>query len=457
MVDPIINTERPGWGRKIWNGVLAFLLKIKKLFARNVTTPPLPTIEPVNSDGLDDDQPYNEYSEAIGKIENVIVRTGLHKHIVASHKYLYELGRRDGALGIQMNITDIARASVQSMFRHIYVVLKGKIGALKAKLELEENIMLDNEKLYAQELSHYDYLKYQYRFFPKNHSFLLFLIYTVVALALIIADMPLALDLIQKGFNFPGEGYEHLFQPGKFLTVLKENWETSVTALGVALCTVYIKICYDEFIGTPYANKLMTSKMFLKENNIEADGEHSDRIAKENNLKNTIKVIILLITITAILFLAFFRIETAKEYNNENFSDTPWAHIAFVSITLLFPIVGGICLSYALNNLQNLLRYKRSKRQYESSRTQLLNAVEICALSRTNYEDISAAVEILIDENGVVEEYKNHLMAFYNRGYAIGAMQPEKYTKNEDFYTKIHEWRNIAITRKINHHIGKLN
>ncbi len=73
------------------------------------------------------------------------------------------------------------------------------------------------------------------------------------------------------------------------------------------------------------------------------------------------------------------------------------------------------------------------------------------------YYDLFAADEKLINENLFVEEYKDYLVAFYERGYAIGGMQPDKYAGGEDFYNKILEWRSLAVSRRINIHIGLSN
>jgi hypothetical protein len=412
---------------------------------------PLP---PISAANLDDDDSYDDYSQKVSGLDDVVVKLGVHKRISASHKYMYEMGRRDGSLGVRLDITDIARATAQSMFRHIFVILKGKLGSLGAQLKSEEEIMNVEEKSYKREQAYYDYMKYQYRFFPRNYSFLLFIIYLVVAIALVLADMPLALKLIQKGFDIEGPGFGELFEPGKFWSTIAANWETAITAVGIALCTVYIKIYYDEFVGTPYANRLMSFKKFLEENGIELHEETQRKINREAVIKTVIKTLLVLITIVCIVVLARFRYQTSAQ---EGSPMTPLTGWAFLGITLLFPLIGGVCLSYALNNLQNRVRLIRAKHNCKRRLRVLRVRVTEYMYAKTNYEDMDAAAARLGDETRMVEEYKNYLIAFYERGYAIGAMQPDKYAKGEEFYTKILEWRNIAISRRINHSINKLN
>ena len=89
-------------------------------------------------------------------------------------------------------------------------------------------------------------------------------IYGAVALVLVLADIPLALELTRRGFNLksdPNNAISDLFlattQDGfvsHFFRVLTSNWEVVVFATGVAFCTIYIKIFYDDFIGVPLEN-----------------------------------------------------------------------------------------------------------------------------------------------------------------------------------------------------------
>lgn len=436
--------------------------RIKNWFARLFNPPPPNTpdsvaelpLPPAAVANLDDDDSYDEYSQKVSGLDDIVVKLGVHKRISASHKYMYEMGRRDGSLGVRLDITDIAKATAQSMFRHIFVILKGKLGSLGAQLQSEKNIMDVEENSYKREQAYYDYMKYQYRFFPRNYSFLLFIIYLLVAIALIVADMPLALKLIHKGFDLEGPGFSELFEGGKFWSTIAANWETTITAVGIALCTVYIKIYYDEFVGTPYANRLMSFKKFLEENGIELQEETQRKINREVVIKTVIKTLLVLITLVCIVVLARFRYQTSALEGSPMMPLTGWA---FLGITLLFPLIGGVCLSYALNNLQNRVRLIRAKRNCGRRLDVLRMRVKDYSYAKTNYEDLDAAAARLGDEIRMVEEYKNYLIAFYERGYAIGAMQPEKYAKGEEFYTKILEWRNIAISRRINHSINKLN
>lgn len=403
----------------------------------------------------DDHELYEEYPEKLNGLDDIVEDLQVHKRMSASHKYMYEMGKRDGSAGIRLEITDMARATAHSMFQRIFVMLKGRLGSLDAHLQSEKNIMEVEEKLYRHEQAYCDYVTYQYRFFPRNYSFLLAAGYLIVALALIAADLPLALKLIQKGFDIPGTGFEELFMEGKFWDTMASNWETAVTALGIALCTVYIKIFYDEYVGTPYASRLMSFKKFLEENGFEQhDEKAAKKISIEANIKLGIKTALVIVTIVCIVVLALFRNETnAEEVEKPKY----YAQIAFLAITILFPVIGGVCLSYALNNLQNRMRLIRAKRACSKRLKILREEVKKYTQAKNNYEDMFAAAARLGDENKMVEEYKDYLVAFYKRGYALGAMLPEKHVNGEDFYTKVLEWRNVAISRTINHSINKLN
>ncbi len=414
--------------------------------------------ESISVAGLDEDDAYEQYTANIEGLDDVIVTLGLHKRVSASHKYMYEMGRRDGALGIRPgNMINIAIAAAQEMSRHIYVILKGKVAALKAELITRENIMKYEEQLQRRDQVYYDYTQYQYRFFPRSHSMLLFFLYLFFSVALIIADIPLAVTLIQQGFDLPmspnaEENFAWLFR-GDFWKIIATNWETMATALGISFCTIYIKIYYDEFIGTPYASKLMTFRRFLEENAIEDIDITEREVKQEHKIKFIWKTVLFALTILIILLLAFFRLETASAETKM----TPFRAAAFIAITVLFPLIGGICLSHALTNIQNLGRLRKARMNCIRSRIHLMQAVEAFTIIKKRCTDLDAADDRLGNEERMVKEYSDYLSAFYERGYAIGSMQPEKYTRGEDFYTKVLEWRNNAVSRKINYHIGKFN
>lgn len=441
------------------DNVRAFWKKIKIFFQNKPVDPAKSGSSPSEQSILDNDEHYDEYLRRIRRLDDIVVKTGLHERVSASQKYMYEMGRRDGSLGVKLkSLGDMALATARDTFGHIHIILKGKIAELQAELNAANNERDNADTLYRREQAYYDYVQFQYRFFPRSYSFLLFIIYFVIAIALIVADMPLALILIRQGFNLEG-GTGHLrfpflFQKGQFWNIIAANWQTTITAVGIALCTIYIKMYYDEFVGTPYANRLMTFRRFMEENGFTQSGAVESKVRTEHIVKACIKTVLVIFTIASIVILAEFRLRTAMA--TEHFPSDFFSNAAFVVITVLFPLIGGICLSHALNNIQNLTRMWKAKRKYEASRKKLRQAVRVCTVVEKNYNNLVAADDQLGKEK-TIEEYKIHLIAFYERGYAIGGMQPEKYIRGEDFYSKILEWRNIAVSRKINNHISSLN
>jgi hypothetical protein len=408
---------------------------------------------------LDEDEYHDVYLKKLSGLDDVVVKLKLYERLGASLKYFYEMGRRDGALGIRLQkINNLAKSNAKEIFEHIYVVLNGKLAALQAEFDAVTDMKKNDEKSYKNEQAYYDYVKYQYRFFPRSHSILLFFLYAIVAFALILADIPLAIGLIREGFNLPGgEDLAALFR-GDFWKTIGDSWEICLTSLGISLCTIYIKIYYDEFVGTPFASRFMTFRQFLAENDINAS-EDIVAVNKEHRRKVLWKTLFFFFTLLSILALALFRLSTAakmKAAGSGGFEIDFFSGSAFVFITILFPLIGGICLSYALNNLQNRTRLWRARIQNKIARKRWLRTIGTATVVERNYNDMVAAHKRLSDETNQVKEYEMYLLASYERGYAIGGMQPQKYVQGEDFFTKIYEWRNLAISRKINHHICHL-
>ncbi len=460
MDTPKTNT----WFYRIGQSIGSFFRAFRNLFKRKDPIIPVTASVPQESNNLDEDKSFEEYSKRISELDDIIVKLGLYKRISASHRYMYEMGRRDGSLGVVIkDFINIAKATAQETFRHIYVVVKGKLASAQAEKDTRFDIMDYDKQSHERDQAYYDYIKYQYRFFPRSYSWLLFVVYLGISLALILADMPLAFTLIHDGFNLPGssaigETFQELFT-GNAKLILAKNWETVVTSLGIALCTIYIKIYYDEFVGTPYANKLMTFNRFVQENdlikNIADDEAGRKNIEKEHRDKRKWKTGLAIFTLLSIIALACLRLQAAS--NNDEFDLNFISGAAFIAISILFPVIGGICLSHALTNLQNMSRLIRAKQNCKNSLRKYLDSVEQFTIVQKEYEDLSAANNRLGDEARMVGEYEEYLFAFYNRGYGIGSRQPDKYTIGEDFYSKVMGWRNLGVSKKINHYISKLN
>jgi hypothetical protein len=445
---------------------------IGRLFIRKHN--PAPPVQPqVQANPGRGESVYEEYADAVFGQDNEIINLGVHKRVSATHKYMYEIGRRDGIHGVQLaNLADLAQAKAQEMFRHIYVTLKGSLASALARQKTQAAIMNSDKQCYEREEAYYNYVKYQYRYFPRYYSWKLGLMYLLIALALVLADIPLALTLIRHGFNLPGTELTDLFQ-GNFWDKIADNWETVTTAMGIALCTVYIKIFYDDFIGTPYAGKAMTFRKFIEENDMgipqPANEELFAKIKKEDRFKKWWKIGLVLFTLAVIIILGLFRQETSVASARQAaalqqgtplnpadiFELTFLGRLAFVGVTILFPVIGGICLSHSLTNFQNMRRLAKAQTSYESSRNKYLYSVEQFSIIEKQFEDLDAADKRFNEEEKIIEEYRAYLVSFYRRGYAIGAMQPGD--TGGDFFSRVMEWRNTAIGRKINTHINKLN
>src|SRR5262249_35965970 len=120
------------------------------------------------------------------------------------------------------------------------------------------------ERDYKTKNAYYEKLNRAYQYNHRQFSLLLGFIYGFFALVLVLADIPLALELTKLGFNLkadPNNAISDLFvfnAPEGFffhtIKILSANWEVVLFATGVAFCTIYIKIFYDDFVGVPLEN-----------------------------------------------------------------------------------------------------------------------------------------------------------------------------------------------------------
>src|SRR6201988_4165057 len=135
---------------------------------------------------------------------------------------------------------------------------------LDSQVAILETIKENAERDYETKNAYYEKINRAYQYNHKHFSWLLGAIYGFFALVLVLADIPLALGLTKRGFDLKADlesPISDLFAYGTaegfwlhLFKVLTVNWEVVLFATGIAFCTIYIKIFYDDFIGVPLEN-----------------------------------------------------------------------------------------------------------------------------------------------------------------------------------------------------------
>lgn len=464
VLDAKKDTGFAGWLKRLWRSLTGGI-------TNDLTTGPRPTTGQPQP-GFN--KPYEDFEENLKRLGEELAIPELQDNFRANKRFFLESGCRDGAIGADgSDITAIAETHAQNLFDQANVIIKSKLAALETELEAAERIKKRDEENDKEQHAYYNYLQHGYRYFPRTFSLSLGVIYFISFLVLLLADIPLALRLIIDGFNLHSDDKLPELFTGNTMEIIKSNWEVFTTAIGIAMCTVYIKIFYDEFIGTPYGNKYLSKSKFLE---VSLKGHHPGPagsaednralIDKENKRKQLWKYFIAAITVAALIALALFRIHTISLYviDDKTFETVlpqvpnGWQRdAAVIAITLLFPIISGICLSLSLTSFQNASRYRKTGNDCTESSNRFIESLKRYTEIKREFENLSTELKNWNSDNKLLENHIHLLVAHYKYGRSIGITQPDLLTRDKDFFDKVKLWREKVTARRINTKIIQAN
>lgn len=412
---------------------------------------------------------------------------GLEANVRARGRYFFTLGFEDGIKGIrnEASVLEVAKGEARNLVEYVKAISLGKTKALESEKKVRQSILGDEKQRYTVARDYLERITHYYQHEPRNFAVLLGFIYFLVASALIFADIPLAKKLTIEGFY------------------LKDDYKSFSLVIGLALCTVYIKIYYDDYVATPLGtwvrqfknipgitksiknrvkneeDKTLNMETLNTENQSEGDEndvqfEKDKRGVKREYLtKFVIKTALLFFTLGTIIVLGIFRyqnigpkeqqvlINYAEWLFKNNLAGSLsegigkalfWTQTAFILITLIFPIIGGICLSLSFNIFQN--RWRLGKANDDFDKTRQLHVIALAKLNNVEqeYEDFKNIFdEWKGDKNGSdhLDFFSKVFMAYYRLGFDDGYREPDYYDKNADIYTQVEQMRRKVIARKV--------
>lgn len=384
-------------------------------------------------------------------------------------------GQYAGLWGIrEPEIGDIAEMQVQLTKSRIEEVCLSAEQKLKIESEILETIKDDAERDYRTRNAYYEKLNRAYQYNHRNFSLLLGVIYGFFSIVLVAADIPLALELTRRGFNLPTDPNNLIqslfyFNPQEgfgphFIRVVTGNWEVFLFATGVAFCTIYIKIFYDDFIGSPLENLIKKAsespRADYEEFHLANDDQTPDNavqaIPREPLNKKDIdkdfhrlwrvrfrvKLGVLVGLLSTILVLGYFRswaVGTAVK-------DIPgWVTVpTFIMLTLIFPIISGICASLSLNSFHNWSERRRARKQNSNAREAALKATDEYRKKEEERAKAQGFINWLKEPN-TIQQLKSYLIHCYGSGYKFGYLYTE-WTFGGDLFTRAEALRNRNLT-----------
>jgi hypothetical protein len=360
-------------------------------------------------------------------------------------------GEQDGLIG-QRNyaIAEIVRTRVLQIQSYLASTFGGELDRAEVDVKIREEALQRSQREYDSQKDYEADLKRRYRNNFKEFSRGLGWIYVIAALVLVAADYPLALKLTKDGFQ------------------LTEWWSTPLMSLGLALSTLYIKIFYDEFVGSSAEQSV---RRFADLPGI--SGDDITKVKRSWWSKSFIKTAILVLSLSTIVVLGFFRFQvyepTLKDFfkgpgqNPDDYGNyvNSLTKGAFILITLLFPLIGGVCASLGFDRLQNnkenrkvanrsavmeaaLLRASKDLEAAKRRRKVCESYIEWCETGGDARPRDSRSVDDV--QSRFVRNYTGYFIACYTHGYERGLARNDQ---GKDVFAKAFDFRRIALGERI--------
>ncbi|GAB2809133.1 hypothetical protein [Ferruginibacter profundus] len=402
-----------------------------------------------------DDVPYS-IKQLSGNLENELLhynKSLLHpdveKYFQLSIKFMTESGIGDGVEGIKgarnREITVIAQSRAEHLFKLAKTGLSGLNTKARTDAEAKRKLRDRNEQEDSQQHRYLELLQYYKHHHPRSFNGFWGLICLATGIFLVFADIPLSKKLFEEGFNF---------RQGQGLSM----------AIGISLCTIFIKIFYDNYIDLKYGHALITRSKFremfnsvLAENAIGRMEENEEQNEAEQKGKRYWHNSIMIFTIIGVVILGIFRVESVKFANHGHLNIMYGIYLAtFVFLSLIFPIISGVCLSAGFSVWENIFRFFQTKNKCTKSEERYIRSLTEYTAAQKEQADIQSEMEKW-DKEEYLNSYRDILLSYYDNGYKLGAANPDFGNRSLDFFLLADHWRNRALARKTNNHIIKIS
>lgn len=364
---------------------------------------------------------------------------------------LFKEGQHDGGLGLT---GEYAVALARNHVANLRGRVEEKYQSILARLHVRQKRVNEIKQRAKERFEQHD--KFLNEGFENKHkySLLIGVMYLLIAVFLILADIPLALKLTQEGFDLNYAMDEEAEISRLFVNtilVLQQNWEVFILAAGIALCTIFIKSLYDEYVSPSPAKLLPYKRAGLSEDEYERNRHHVDKVLKR---RDNLKLGILAFLLFTIFTLGIFRAFHTPTLEDASGAKVLISGLTFILITLIFPIIGGVIFSLGLESFSNFFRalsyrwsISRMQRSYDHA---IKDSSEVS-------EDIEVVKTLLewCQKEEFYKQYFNYFLSKYRHGYEYGYLMPDAYNNGQDPFARAEKLRNKKISRQVFSAIGR--
>lgn len=375
---------------------------------------PIRTPETEKAHDADVDKKPDPLSDtAIRAIYDAILQRGI---------WFWERGIQDGDKSqVRQDMTSFAGHTADNIQKKATVELSGKRNGLqkskhdqKAKIDSAQDAYDRTETIWKQVANH---RKSNKRYYSRGLGCL----YFSIALLLVVADIPLAIEVAEQGFGIPGaldpsNDISNLFT-NRFFNVIATNWQPVALSVGIALSAFYVKVFYDEFVGWPLHRKAQRRMDYETGDEYGFTEKHLKMIDGDARFRRYFKILLFMYTVVTLLLIGWLRAET------EVAGDDSWTlFILYPLLTLLLPLIGGVFASIGLSCFQNHSLWTSACREKKEAADALRREQEVHSDLVRRRDSCDVALEYFN-----AREFRNQISGtfayLYNHGYNRGFVE----------------------------------
>lgn len=312
--------------------------------------------------------------------------------------------------------------------------LENTLGRLRAKL----NLFADDYMALLRERSES----------PQSYSLTLWFIYSVVAGVLIAADLPLSLKLVAMGYGIePDSTAALLLAFGVALSgilikylldsfIYRDEQKTITRVFTVSLlCILILFLGTTVVLGSYRAS--VEQRVHIKERAKDLSDLKQERDTRARAGKPT------QITDQAIVDAE----DDIQRMQLEGWWS--WRTGSFITLTLLFPIAGGICFSVGWRKLIRFIRFHSVDRAYKKAESTYRNEELLCEQARGRLESLEARRGRENEAYASGDAYADMSVGIYRHGYERGRNVPETLDANASLYDRCEKAANRLLAGKL--------
>lgn len=261
-------------------------------------------------------------------------------------------------------------------------------------------------------------------------SLLLATLYLGFGLVLFLADVPLSLSMVARGFKIPIAKNDiftnQRVEVGMILAdpwmVMRNLWDAVFLALGIAFMGIIVKFFVDEFI--------------LRE----AD-DPPWRWGKRVGILAAFGLFV-----ASTVYLGLYRSEIFKQISS-NHQSAPSETVTFILLTLTFPIAGGLCFSAGWRRLERAKHYLLTLLRLELLQWRHSS---LTAKHSQSLEQVRSLEYALEHEGDALAVSRADLRRnIYRHGYNRGRNVPETLDAAETLYDRCERTLTRVLARKV--------